>query len=74
MLAQGHVDFVLSGRLTPWDHAAGALVVQQAGGVSTMLDGSIYSATQRNGYLLSALNASTWSEIQQALSFLLDPR
>ncbi len=74
MLAQGHVDFVLSGRLTPWDHAAGALVVQQAGGVSKMLDGSIYSATQRNGYLLSALNASTWSEIQQALSFLLDPR
>ena len=74
MLAQGHVDFVLSGRLTPWDHAAGTLVVQQAGGVSKMLDGSIYSATQRNGYLLSALNASTWSEIQQALLFLLDPR
>lgn len=72
MLAQGYVDFVLSTRLTPWDHAAGVLVVQQAGGVAKMLDGSVYSATQRNGYLLSARNTRAWTEIQQALSFLLD--
>ena len=72
MLAQGHVDFVLSVRLTPWDHAAGALVVQQAGGVAKMLDGSVYSPTQRDGYMLAARNASAWSDIQQALAFLLD--
>ena len=72
MLAQGYVDFVLSTRLTPWDHAAGVLVVQQAGGVAKMLDGSVYSAMQRDGYLLSARNTSAWTEIQQALSFLLD--
>ena len=72
MLAQGHVDFVLSVRLTPWDHAAGALVVQQAGGVAKMLDGSVYPPTQRDGYMLAARNASAWSDIQQALAFLLD--
>ena len=72
MLAQGHVDFVLSVRLTPWDHAASALVVQQAGGVAKMLDGSVYSPTQRDGYMLAARNASAWSDIQQALAFLLD--
>ena len=72
MLAQGHVDFMLSTRLTPWDHAAGVLVVQQAGGTAKMLDGSAYSAVQRDGYLLSARNANAWSEIQQAFSFLLD--
>jgi hypothetical protein len=37
-----------------------------------MLDGSAYSAVQRDGYLLSARNANAWSEIQQAFSFLLD--
>ena len=72
MLAQGHVDFMLSTRLTPWDHAAGVLVVQQAGGTAKMLDGSAYSAVQHDGYLLSARNANAWSEIQQAFSFLLD--
>jgi fructose-1,6-bisphosphatase/inositol monophosphatase family enzyme len=46
MLAQGHVDVMLSARLTPWDHTAGVLVVQQAGGTAKMLDGSVYSAVQ----------------------------
>jgi fructose-1,6-bisphosphatase/inositol monophosphatase family enzyme len=72
MMAQGHVDFVLSVRLTPWDHAAGALVVQQSGGVAKMLDGRVYSPTQRDGYMLAARNSSAWSDIQQALAFLLD--
>ena len=34
MVAQGHSDFVLSGPTPhPWDHAAGALAVTEAGGV-----------------------------------------
>ena len=72
MLAQGHVDFVLSAGLTPWDHAAGALLCQCAGGHVAMLDGSDYNAAKREGYLLCAANLETWERIRDAMSFLLD--
>ncbi|MCR8548823.1 inositol monophosphatase [Salipiger sp. P9] len=72
MLAQGHVDFVLSVRLTPWDHAAGALLCQCAGGYAAMLDGSEYNATKREGYLLCASDKATWERLRDALSFLTD--
>ena len=39
-MAQGHVEFVISGpEPHPWDHAAGVLAVQAAGGVARFLDG-----------------------------------
>lgn len=72
MLAQGHVDFVLSGRLTPWDHAAGALLCQCAGGHVAMLDGSAYNAANREGYLLCASDPATWGRVRDTLGFLLE--
>jgi len=72
MVAQGKVDFVLSSTLTPWDHAAGVLLVKRAGGHSAMLDGSEYRADQRKGHLLCASDAATWGRIRDAMSFLLD--
>ncbi|MBR9890198.1 inositol monophosphatase [bacterium] len=72
MLAQGHVDFVLSAGLTPWDHAAGALLCQCAGGHVAMLDGSEYNASKREGYLLCASDTATWGRIRDAFAFLLD--
>lgn len=72
MLAQGHVDFVLSAGLTPWDHAAGALLCQCAGGHVAMLDGSEYNAAKREGYLLCASDPATWGRIRDAFAFLLD--
>ncbi|GGC06450.1 inositol monophosphatase [Marivita lacus] len=72
MVAQGHVDFVLCASLTPWDHAAGALIVQRAGGHVACLDGSEYRAQMREGYLLAASDAATWGRVRDAMSFLLD--
>lgn len=73
MLAQGHVDFLLSGGLTPWDHAAGVLAVQRAGGHSALLDGSDYSATApRDKFLLSASDAATWGRLAEVFAFLLE--
>ena len=72
MLAQGHMDFVISGVLNAWDHAAGSLVCQEAGGVSAMLDGSPYSAAISEGYLLSAGSQGAWDRLQQRFSFLLE--
>jgi fructose-1,6-bisphosphatase/inositol monophosphatase family enzyme len=72
MVALGHMDFVLCSNLTPWDHAAGALIVQRAGGHVACLDGSEYRAQMREGYLLCASDAATWGRVRDAMSFLLD--
>lgn len=72
MMAQGHVDFMLASRLTPWDHAAGALIVRKAGGHVAMLDGSPYRADRRDGYLLCASDAATWGRVRDVMGFLLD--
>ncbi|MGJ8602748.1 MAG: inositol monophosphatase family protein [Marivita sp.] len=72
MVALGHVDFVLCSNLSPWDHAAGALIVKQAGGHVACLDGTDYRAQMRSGYLLCAPDAATWGRVRDAMSFLLD--
>ncbi len=71
-LAQGGMDFCLSGMMTPWDHAAGVLICQQAGGHAAMLDGSDYNAGVREGYLLTAPNKDSWLRLRDKFAFLLD--
>ncbi len=63
LLATGAADFVLSGHLNCWDHAAGVLLCQQAGGKAAMLDGSAYNAAMTSGYLLSASSEKVWNEV-----------
>ena len=73
MLAQGHVDFVFAAGLTPWDHAAGVVVAQRAGGHVALLDGSDYRAdAPRSGYLLAASDQATWNRIRDTFDFLLN--
>lgn len=63
LLATGAADFVLSGHLNCWDHAAGVLLCQQAGGKAAMLDGAPYNATLTAGYLLSASCDAVWDTV-----------
>lgn len=72
MLAQGHADFMLSALLHPWDHAAGALICQQAGCHVEMLDGGDYSAARHHGHLLVASDKTSWNKLKKTFSFLLD--
>ncbi|MCH2165133.1 MAG: inositol monophosphatase [Marinovum sp.] len=71
LLAQGSVDFVLSSKQTPWDHAPGVILCQQAGGHAAMLDGSEYSAALTEGYLLVASSKETWDKLADKLRFLV---
>lgn len=71
-LAQGGMEFCLSGILNPWDHAAGVLICQQAGGHVAMLDGSDYNAGVTTGYLLTAPDQDSWSRLRDRFAFLLD--
>jgi fructose-1,6-bisphosphatase/inositol monophosphatase family enzyme len=70
LLAQGAVDFCLSGMLNPWDHAAGVLAVQNAGGVARFIDGRDYDTAITKGYLLTAANEQVWQEVAAHLAFL----
>ena len=57
MLAQGRVDFSISGGNNAWDHAAGMLAVREAGGASGLLDGRDYAPRRRDGHPLAANSA-----------------
>jgi fructose-1,6-bisphosphatase/inositol monophosphatase family enzyme len=72
MVAQGHTDFILTATLNPWDHAAGALICEQAGARVEMLDGGPYTATRHEGYLLVAPDRTTWNKLKKVFAFLLD--
>jgi fructose-1,6-bisphosphatase/inositol monophosphatase family enzyme len=66
-VVDGEQDFVVFWRTKPWDHAAGALVVREAGGVVRDLSGAEYRpATQRPG-LIVARTAEVWSDVHAAL-------
>ncbi len=71
MVAQGHSEFVLSGPVPhPWDHAAGVLAVQQAGGVARMLDGRDYAAAITKGVVLSTGSEAVWTDLARKFAFL----
>jgi fructose-1,6-bisphosphatase/inositol monophosphatase family enzyme len=72
LIAQGHADFVLTESLHSWDHAAGALICQQAGAHVEMLDGAEYTASRNTGHLLVAPDRTTWNRLQKVFSFLLN--
>lgn len=68
-LALDGADFCLSSALKPWDHAAGALVVEEAGGAVGLLDGRSYRASiTSGGALLSARSPAVLTELRQILS------
>lgn len=73
LLAQGHVEFVISGpEPHPWDHAAGVLAVQAAGGVARFLDGAEYDLARRAGVLVVANSEATWERVARDYAALAD--
>lgn len=72
LLAQGHADFCLTGTLNPWDHAAGALAVEEAGGAVGLLDGTPYRGGMSGaGCLVTARSAKTLDRIRTTFGPLI---
>jgi fructose-1,6-bisphosphatase/inositol monophosphatase family enzyme len=64
----GAQDFALFWRTLPWDHAAGALFTEEAGGVVRRLDGSAYDPTDRDRRgLLAAASEPVWERVRDTL-------
>lgn len=66
-LARGEKHFSLYRRLWPWDHAAGVLILAEAGGYTARLDGLPYRAYDRVQGLLSASDRESWEKLKNFL-------
>ncbi|MGF9691485.1 inositol monophosphatase [Rhizobium sp. 0TCS1.26] len=66
-VAGGHVDFALYNKLMPWDHLAGTLIVQEAGGHVARFDGSAYRPTDVDGGLLVATDPDSWQVLRREI-------
>jgi fructose-1,6-bisphosphatase/inositol monophosphatase family enzyme len=62
-LCTGEKDFVVYHRLLPWDHAAGALLLIEAGGAAFYSDGKPYSPARETGPMLLIADARRSSDV-----------
>jgi fructose-1,6-bisphosphatase/inositol monophosphatase family enzyme len=51
----------------PWDHAPGALILRETGGVSRHPDGRDYQASARRELLLTARSETVWQKVRADL-------
>lgn len=72
LAAAGRSDFLIYGKLNPWDHAPGILLHEEAGGWARMLDGSRYRPSAKGLGLLCANTQESWRAVRAALPFSAD--
>lgn len=67
--AEGHIHYALYNRALPWDHAAGTLLITEAGGVARRLDGSPYRAADKpfGSPLVVACGEEQWGWLKAGL-------
>ena len=72
-IALGELDFSHYRGLKPWDHAAGDLIVREAGGMVGYIDEARYQPgeSHRHG-LLSARSAACWRDVVSVLTPALE--
>jgi fructose-1,6-bisphosphatase/inositol monophosphatase family enzyme len=69
-LVIGVNDVSIFERVLPWDHAAGALFVNEAGGRVARPDGRAYRPDQQEKGLIGAANPALWDDLAARLSEL----
>lgn len=69
---QGNRDFVVYYRLMPWDHAAPALILEEAGGRVEHLDGRRYGPRSQNQVTVVARDGGTARRVRDWLTLRPD--
>jgi fructose-1,6-bisphosphatase/inositol monophosphatase family enzyme len=64
----GSLDFSLHSRSLPWDHAAGLLLVAEAGGVAGFLDGAPYDLGVVDRAVLTAGSRAGWERVRDIVA------
>ena len=67
LLATGHAHYAVYNRLLPWDHAAGVLLQQEAGGYAALLDDSPYRPGVVAGGMICAPDRGSFKALRAAL-------
>jgi fructose-1,6-bisphosphatase/inositol monophosphatase family enzyme len=70
-ILSGLGDFVIYYRLLPWDHAAPALILTEAGGLVSHLSGQSYTARSENQLTIVARNRGTANQLRAWLGPLV---
>jgi fructose-1,6-bisphosphatase/inositol monophosphatase family enzyme len=65
IFVSGHTQFLSYNKLMPWDHLAGVLISQEAGGYAARMDGSPYQPHHTGGGLLLAANEESWETLRR---------
>jgi fructose-1,6-bisphosphatase/inositol monophosphatase family enzyme len=68
LVATGARHFALYWRTLAWDHAPGALFLQEAGGVVARLDGTPYRPADPSGAVLLARTPEIWDQVAAILA------
>lgn len=65
LVASGKLHFIGHEKLMPWDHLAGVLTHQEAGGYTAKLDGTPYRPGETSGGILSAPDRDSWAMLRR---------
>ena len=66
-MLDGSLDFSCYRRLHPWDHAAGTLMIAEAGGKAATFDGRAYRPLPQLNSLLMAPDEESWNTLRDIL-------
>ncbi|HEY0122298.1 MAG TPA: inositol monophosphatase [Rhizobium sp.] len=67
MVASGKIHFIGHSKLMPWDHLAGVLAHQEAGGFTAKFDGTPYRPGETTGGIISAPDEESWRIIRREI-------
>ena len=67
MVASGKWHFIGHSKLMPWDHLAGVLAHQEAGGYTAKFDGTPYRPGETTGGIISAPDEDSWQMIRREI-------
>lgn len=67
MVASGKLHFIGHSKLMPWDHLAGVLAHQEAGGHTAKFDGTPYRPGETTGGIISAPDRESWQLIRREI-------
>lgn len=63
-MAMGHIHATISRRTLPWDHAAGTLIVAEAGGVVRTPKGEVWRPSDLDGGILATVDEASFRVFQ----------
>ncbi|GLH97805.1 inositol monophosphatase family protein [Phytohabitans aurantiacus] len=66
-IVTGRQHFVIFWRTLPWDHAPGALMVEEIGGVVRRIDGAPYDLADDRYGLLACASEAVWDQVRAVL-------